>query len=138
MRISREQTLAPNACILPFITGDDAAAREFRALMRAAVAVYQKQREMLASLLASGDPDQQKVETYARILATLATRGGAPSRQDIEAAATALGVPAEQVDLVIRELAMRPGAAGPAGPLLYSMLMSHEREIRECYKDNFE
>jgi hypothetical protein len=124
-------------CIMPFISGEAASAREFRTLMRDVAAVWQKREELLASMRASSSPGAHALETLTQVMSTLGPANGAPSARDVAATASALGVTVEQVERFVREIATR-APAEPADVLLFSMLRPQEAEIRACHKQYFE
>ena len=130
-------SLVKMACVMPFITGQAAQAGTFRALMRDVALVFQKREALLASLQANPSPQPGLVKALAQAMSTLNAANGAPSTQDIAATAAALGLTVEQVERFVREIAMRPQAE-QADALLFSMLKSHESEIRACHKTYFE
>jgi hypothetical protein len=124
-------------CLMPFISGESGAAREFRTLMRDLVVVFQKLEELKASILASPSPSAEALERLAQVMSTLHAVNGAPSTEDMTATATALGVTVAQVERFVREIVLRPHAT-PADALSFSMLKTHETEIRACHKQYFE
>ena len=134
-----EYSLVKMACIMPFIVGETAPAREFRMLMRDVAAVGQAASQKRAALLASvqgAPPSPEAVEAFVQVQSTLAANG-APTAEDISATAIALGLRPEQVERFVREVTMRR-RAGPADALVFSMLAAYESKIRGCYKEYFE
>jgi hypothetical protein len=127
-----DYSLAKMACIMPFISGEAAPAREFRTLMRDVAAVSQKREQLLASIQTSPSPSADALDTLVQVMSTLRAANGAPSTKDMAATATALGVTVEQVERFVQEITMRPHA-GPADELLFSMLKPYETKIRACH-----
>jgi hypothetical protein len=130
---SFDYSLVKLSCIIGVVSDDSERSHSFRALIRDLITVSQKRNELLASVQKNPTPELRQI--LLQVLSTLGTVTGAPTNDDVSAAARALGVSAEQVERYIRE-AVTPHRAG-FDVLLFSMLRPLEPEIRACHKKYF-